>query len=89
MKKQIIHLDPKDNVAAIVEAMSRGTVVRLPDGQSITALDDIPRSHKIALADIPAGGMVYRYGEEIGYATKDIRRGEWVHTHNIDSVNMM
>ena len=32
---------------------------------------------------------VLRYGEAIGYATKPITTGEWVHVHNLDAEKIM
>lgn len=46
---------------------------------------DIPAGHKVALHDIPAGGAVIKYGHPIGRATRPIRAGEWVHTHNLST----
>ena len=45
----------------------------------------VPMGHKIALADIPKGSPVVKYGYPIGIATEDIRAGEFVHTHNLRS----
>ena len=45
--------------------------VNLSDGQ------------KYALCDIAAGENVIKYGNPIGHATRDIRAGEWVHSHNL------
>lgn len=39
--------------------------------------------HKYALCDIPAGSKIIKYGFPIGIATRDIHRGEHVHTHNV------
>lgn len=89
MKKRVIQVSEKDSVVVVVQAMEKGTEIQLPDGTSLVTLDDIPRSHKISIKDIAEGEQVYRYGENIGYATKPIRRGEWVHTHNLDSLKMM
>lgn len=50
------------------------------------ALEDIPKEHKIALKDIRMGEFIYKYGETIGIATKDIKRGEHVHIHNVESI---
>ncbi len=41
--------------------------------------------HKYALTDIPMGATVYKYGHSIGRATADIQKGEWVHTHNLQT----
>ena len=54
-------------------------------GVRLTATDTIPAGHKFALRDIHAGEYVIKYGEIIGRATEDIKKGEWVHTHNVKS----
>lgn len=47
------------------------------------AQQDIPLGHKIALGDIAKGEEVLKYDESIGNASKDIRKGQHVHTHNL------
>ncbi|MBE5751971.1 MAG: altronate dehydratase [Clostridiales bacterium] len=54
-------------------------------GISLAGNDTIPAGHKYALRDIPQGDYVLKYGEIIGRATRDIKQGEWVHTHNVKS----
>ena len=39
--------------------------------------------HKYALRDISAGEDIIKYGNPIGHATVDIKKGEHVHTHNV------
>lgn len=39
--------------------------------------------HKYALRDIAAGENIIKYGNPIGHAIVDIKRGEHVHNHNI------
>ena len=39
--------------------------------------------HKYALLDIPAGENIIKYGNPIGHATEDIKKGEHVHSHNM------
>ena len=41
--------------------------------------------HKLAAEDIKNGEQVIKYGYPIGVATADIKKGEWVHTHNLKS----
>ena len=53
-------------------------------GVSLTDTD-IPAGHKYALVDVEVGERIIKYGEIIGRATKDIKNGEWVHTHNVRS----
>ena len=48
-------------------------------------LDGERAGHKIASRDIRDGEKVIKYGHPIGFATRDIKKGEWVHTHNLRS----
>ncbi len=79
-------IDQRDNVAVATYQLEAGAEARypIPDGTlaSVTVTDDIPLFHKIALVDIPKGEKVVKYGEFIGVATTDIKRGQHVHTHN-------
>ena len=45
----------------------------------------IKLGHKIALKDIHKGEYIYKYGHIIGKASQDIKKGEWIHTHNLIS----
>jgi len=56
------------------------------DGLTITAANDVPVYHKIAKVFVKAGDEVYKHGEPIGTASRDIHAGEHVHTHNVESV---
>ncbi len=49
----------------------------------LEATDTVPAGHKAALTDIPEGAPVIKYGNVIGYAKCDIRKGDWVHVHNV------
>ena len=75
----LIILNQKDNVA--VSPMS------IPANKEITSKlkskDVIPFGHKIALSKIEKNEFVYKYGQIIGVASKDISPGEHVHTHNL------
>ena len=44
---------------------------------------DLDTGHKVALRDIAAGENVIKYGFPIGHATRDIKKGERVHTDNL------
>ncbi len=39
--------------------------------------------HKYALQDIKCGENIIKYGQSIGHATSDIKKGDHVHTHNL------
>ena len=53
------------------------------DGLSVTALEDIPQGHKMAVKPIKNGENVIKYGFHIGHATADAAPGSWMHTHNV------
>ena len=82
MGRNAIVIHPLDNVAVAVAAIPRGGDV-VTDDASVPALEEIPASHKVALAAIETGGRVVRYGETIGRAAVAIAPGQWVHTHNL------
>ena len=44
---------------------------------------DLNSGHKYATKDIKNGENVIKYGQPIGHAITDIKKGEHVHTHNI------
>jgi (2R)-sulfolactate sulfo-lyase subunit alpha len=49
----------------------------------VTALDDIPIGHKVALGDIANGDTIMKYGHDIGKAVADIKKGGHLHVHNV------
>jgi hypothetical protein len=46
---------------------------------------EIPSNHKVALVDIGVGEEIIKYGEVIAISSRAIKKGEWVHTHNVES----
>jgi len=77
----VIRLHEQDDVAIARRALAAGTALQELAGQALAA--DIPPAHKVALRAVRAGDPVRRYGQIIGFATRDIAPGEHVHTHNV------
>lgn len=75
---KVIKIAEKDNVVVAVEPIAKGEVV---DG--VEVLQDIPQGHKVALMDILKGNDIVKYGDPIGHATQNIKKGEHVHTQNL------
>ena len=71
-------------MAAVTTTIEAGESI-LIDGRTATVPSGVPTGHKMAVAPIPAGGKVIKYGAPIGSATRDIQPGEYVHTHNLAS----
>ena len=80
----VIHGSPKDNVVTCCVAVSSSDSFTVNEAK-IIAIQDIPIYHKIAIADIPAGATVFKYGQPIGIASRAIRIGEHVHVQNLES----
>lgn len=84
MKSNFIQIHPKDNVAVALEDVKKGCDVIINGfSQRMEVLEDISFGHKIALDDIKKGDMVIKYGAPIGHAVTSIKKGMWVHTHNV------
>lgn len=79
---KLIRINPRDNVAVALHPVAAGETL-LVGGGAVTAAEEIPQGHKIALAAIAEGQPVVKYGFPIGHATADIAAGAWVHTHNM------
>jgi len=91
--KKAIAMDPRDNVATALGALEPGDEVEVLSHtrevvKHVRVNDALPLGHKIALADIPNGGDVVKYGAKIGRASRDIRAGDYVHIHNVTSDRM-
>ena len=74
-----IRLHADDNVVVAVDQVPAGACV-----QGVTAVERVPRGHKMASAPIAEGAPVRKFGQIIGFAAKPIAPGEWVHEHNVE-----
>lgn len=84
MVRRAVLIDARDDVWTVLEAVAAGETV-VCGAARMTAREDIPQYHKIALRDIRRGEAVRKYGEIMGYATADIAAGTWIHEHNAAS----
>jgi altronate dehydratase small subunit len=86
MNPRCFQIRPEDNVATMIDDVASGPVqvIGAAAGE-VTAGESISRGHKIALRDLPAGEPILKFGARIGHATQAIRRGAWVHLHNLAS----
>lgn len=82
MENSFIVIQNGDSVGVALHDLKKDTILQTPEG-SVKLLDDISRGHKFALKDINDGENIIKYGFPIGHATKPIKKGAWVHTHNV------
>jgi galactarate dehydratase len=73
-------LNPADDVAVARRRIAKGEPTGLA---GLSANQLIPRGHKVALRDIPAGKALRKFGQVIGIATQKIAAGDHVHMHNL------
>lgn len=79
-----IVLRSQDDVAVAARLLEPGEDLDLPVGR-IPVRDVVGLGHKIALRAISTGEPVRKYGQVIGFATKNIPAGSLVHVHNIEA----
>lgn len=85
MKDNILIIHPRDNVAVALRTLEAGERVIANGVEAFPALEKIAASHKIALRDISQGEEIIKYGETVAVSSRDIKKGEWVHIHNLES----
>jgi arabinonate dehydratase len=76
-----IRLHAADNIVVAQSEILPGTT--LP-GEAVTALGPVAAGHKMATRPIARDEPVRRYGQIIGFASRDIAAGEHVHNHNLE-----
>jgi (2R)-sulfolactate sulfo-lyase subunit alpha len=83
----LVH-SPKDNVGVVVvEELKAGTdmlgvITETNTTIRVTAKQDIPIGHKVALIELKEGDTVVKYGEDVGRMVGPAKTGEHVHIHN-------
>ena len=80
-ESRALKLHPNDNVAIARSHIAEGTA--LGEYGNLVVNSDIPAAHKVALKAVAEGDPVLRYGQVIGFATRTIESGDYVHTHNL------
>src|SRR5262245_64128382 len=73
-----VRLSADDNVVVAVDQITPGSLVG-----DVTALERVPRGHKMASGPIADREPVRKYGQIIGFASRAIAPGSWVHEHNV------
>ena len=80
-KPLTIRLHDSDNVVVAGGNISAGAVIA---EENITCVEEVDFGHKVAVSDIKAGDSIYKDGQIMGFASRDIQAGEHVHTHNVE-----
>ena len=83
--KKYLMLKPGDSVALALEPLEVGDSAKFSSIQ-VRIAEPIEFGHKFAARGIKKGENILKHGEVIGRATRDIKAGEHVHVHNIESL---
>ena len=75
----IIKLNALDNVAVASMNIPFGSIIN----SDLKAENNIPYGHKISLKDIDKKELIYKYGQIIGIATKDIKKVYYQHISRV------
>lgn len=85
--KTALVLDQKDNVAVALTDLAAGDACLVAEDGGrkyrLEVIENIPFGHKFALADLGQDASVFKYGEEIGKMKVPLKKGGWIHNHNM------
>jgi altronate hydrolase len=73
-----LRLNATDNVVIAIDGFAAGMTAQ----PGIIVRERIPKGHKMAVAPIQLDAPVRKFGQIIGFASRSITPGEWVHEHN-------
>lgn len=82
MKEILLKISDADNVAVALRDIRKGEMLECA-GEKFAAQADVKFGHKVALADIPAGADVVKYGHRIGRMAAAVLRGGLVDETNL------
>lgn len=75
---RVVRLHESDNLVVAVDPIAPGAQIH-----GVTARERVPRGHKMAIAAISAGDPILKFGQIIGFASRPVEAGEWLHEHNV------
>ena len=80
-----VKINPKDNAAVAVCNITENEEIYIGE-EKIVLKENIPSGHKFALCDIKKNDEIIKYGFPIGFAKRDILKGEHIHSDETGSL---
>jgi len=77
-----VHLRPQDNIAVAAKPLAAGAEIQF-NGSILKLPSPVKMGHKFAVHTIKEGDAIYKYGQIIGFAGREIGPGDHVHVHNV------
>lgn len=84
-----LRISEKDSVAVALEELEENSNASYKTGENIVnvnILQHVPIYHKFSIKDINEGDLIYKYGQVIGRASSNIKKGQHVHSQNLVSI---
>ena len=80
MSSNILQLHKNDNVGVVLKKIDKGS-----ENEQLKVFFNelIPSGHKVSLKKIKKDEPIFKYNQIIGFASKEIKKGYHVHTHNV------
>ena len=72
-QEKTIRLSPEDNVMVALNELAPDSIIV---EANINSHDRIPAGHKVAISQINSGSPIIKYGQTIGFASKNILPGD-------------
>lgn len=69
--KNVLKINPKDNVWVALQNITKGTTVTI-DNEQVTVIEDIAAKHKIYPTSFKKGDSIFMYGVLVGKLTIDV-----------------
>ena len=82
MSRAFVLLNPDDDVVVAARDLLAGEQLELPQA-TVVLVESVGLGHKVSIRTIAQGQPVRKYGQVIGFATRDIDPGSHVHSHNV------
>jgi altronate hydrolase len=86
MPETVLQIDPRDNVVVALAALEAGAVARFgPASSPVSCMvaQAIPAKHKMAIAALKPGNLIFLYGMVVGEAVEAIERGGLLTARNV------
>lgn len=80
----VLQIHASDNICVATRKLDAGTNVKC-NGSQFVLQTDVALGAKLALVDLAAGNKVVKFGKPIGTLKADVKMGEYIHTHNLNS----
>ena len=80
-----VKINPKDNAAVAVGNITENEEIYIGE-EKIVLKENIPSGHKLALCDIKKNDEIIKYGFPIGFAKRNILKGEHIHSDETGSL---